>query len=169
MIAAIDVKYFEDGSALAAAVVFERFTDEAHVSEYTQRIGRVEDYLPGSFYKRELPCILSLLATIQEELETIIDGYVDLGTKPGLGAYLKGEIGEKVSVIGVAKSYFAGSAVTEVYRGRSKKPLYVTSAGLAQHEAARLVASMHGEHPIPTLLKAVDRLTEDEGGSADAV
>ena len=162
MIAAVDVNYFEDGSALAAAVVFKRFSDESPVAEYSKRIEQVEDYVPGSFYKRELPCILSLLETIEEEIEIIIvDGYVSLGAKPGLGAHLRARIDEGVSVIGVAKSHFAGSAGSDVYRGQSKKPLHVTSAGLDQHEAARLIASMHGEHRIPTLLKTVDRLTKE--------
>jgi deoxyribonuclease V len=162
MIAAIDVNYFEDGSALAAAVVFDKFSDETPVSQYTQRIDWVEDYLAGSFYLRELPCILSILKIIEEEIDTIvIDGYVNLGTQPGLGAHLRKATGEKIAVIGVAKSRYAGSYAREVYRGRSKRAVYVSAAGIDLEQAAGWITNMHGVHRIPVLLKAVDRLTKE--------
>ncbi|PKN30756.1 MAG: endonuclease V, partial [Deltaproteobacteria bacterium HGW-Deltaproteobacteria-21] len=47
----------------------------------------------------------------------------------------------------------------EVFRGRSKSPLYVTAAGMDPSEAAGHIRSMHGGHRIPTLLKQVDRLS----------
>ncbi|MFO7964880.1 MAG: endonuclease V [Desulfobacterales bacterium] len=161
MISAFDVKYFEDGSAVVAAVVFEKFNDAAPISTYRKNIDRVNEYVPGSFYRRELPCILSLLADIRETIDTIIiDGYVYLGNRPGLGAYLKAETGEAFTIIGVAKSCFKGSAAAKVYRGRSRNPLYISASGMDQAKAADLVARMHGKYRIPTLLKEVDQLTK---------
>jgi len=160
MIAAFDVKYFDDGTALCGAVVFQYFTDKKPHSQYRKKIGSAEDYVPGLFYKRELPCIISLLDDMPEKLGTIVvDGYVRLGDCPGLGGHLKRSLANDVTVIGVAKSQFKGASAVEVYRGNSRKPLYVTSAGIDQQDAAKYVRQMHGENRIPVLLKMVDRLT----------
>ena len=59
--------------------------------------------------------------------------------------------------------YLNGTSVAQVVpvlRGRSQNPLYVTGVGLPVGEAARLVASMHGEYRFPTLLKLLDDLTK---------
>jgi len=45
-----------------------------------------------------------------------------------------------------------------VLRGDSRRPLYVTAAGLDPAAAALHVRSMHGPFRIPTLLKRVDQL-----------
>jgi len=167
MISAFDVKYFEDDGAMVAAVVFEDFKDSKPFSLYRKKINIVHEYVPGSFYRRELPCIISLLADIKETIDTIIvDGYVFLGDKPGLGAYLKERIERTVAIIGVAKSYFKGSDAIEILRGDSQNPLYVSSAGIDPMEAANLISNMHGKHRIPTLLKEVDRLTKTHDRSS---
>jgi deoxyribonuclease V len=159
MIAAIDVHYENEGPAQVAAIVFENFADQAPHAQYTHRVDGVEAYTPGAFYRRELPCILTLLSIIKEAIDTvIIDGYVNLGELPGLGAHLYHALGEQVPVIGVAKSFYRGSTAQRVYRGNSAKPLYVSAAGIPTAQAAYWIASMHGDHRIPTLLKAVDRL-----------
>jgi deoxyribonuclease V len=160
MIAAFDVKYFDDGKAKCGAIVFQNFTDKEPYSQYKKTIGSAEDYIPGLFYKRELPCILSLLADMPEKLSTIIiDGYVKLGDQVGLGGHLKSSLADDVTVIGVAKSQFKGASAVEVYRGKSRRPLYVTSAGIDQQDAANYVEQMYGENRIPVLLKMVDHLT----------
>ncbi|MGR8979205.1 MAG: endonuclease V [Gammaproteobacteria bacterium] len=165
MIAAFDVHYPEDGGALAAAVVFENFSDRSPCSIYRKRIASVEDYIPGSFYRRELPCILSLLAEIRETIHTvIIDGYVRIGSRPGLGEHLRNSVDFNLQVIGVAKSRFEGSRAEEVLRGNSRRPLYVTSLGFDAKQAADLVLSMHGKNRIPTLLKAVDKMSRAGAG-----
>lgn len=162
MIAAFDVAYAEDGSAQAAAVVFARITDPGPYRVYRRRLTAVADYVPGFFYRRELPCILTLLTDIEECVETIIvDGYVTLGDRPGLGAHLCRNIAPGIAVIGVAKTPFAGGRPAEVLRGGSRKPLYVTAHGLGLEEAGRLIQAMHGSHRLPTLLKTVDRLSRE--------
>ena len=75
----------------------------------------------------------------------------------GLGAHLHASHG--VTVVGVAKTRFASATdAVSVCRGGSRSPLYVSAAGMAPAEAAKLVAAMHGPYRVPTLLKAVDAL-----------
>ena len=99
---------------------------------------------------------------MKDRVETIIvDGYVWLGpeNRPGLGAHLYEALGKQVPVIGVAKSMFRGATNAEaVLRGRSRRPLYVTAAGMDPVIAAKNIQGMHGPHRIPTLLKRVDQL-----------
>ena len=91
----------------------------------------------------------------------IIDGYVwlDAHRRPGLGAFLHETLAKRVPVVGVAKTVFGNalSWCTLVVRGVSRRPLFVTAAGLNAEEAAKGVQAMHGAHRIPTLLKLVDR------------
>lgn len=163
MIAAFDVSYLDDGSAQAAAVVFENFTDAKPRRIYRKKIAQVAEYVPGSFFRRELPCILALLAEIEEKIDVVIvDGYVTLGDRPGLGKHLSESIDPHIAVIGVAKKYFEGSRPAEAVRGRSKNPLFVTSYGVESEKAKELIESMHGKYRIPTLLKVVDRLSKEK-------
>ena len=68
------------------------------------------------------------------------------------------EMGSRIPVIGVAKNRYAGTKAEEVLRGKSRNPLFVTSAGISPVKAAGRIKHMHGEHRIPTLLKLADRL-----------
>lgn len=161
MILAVDVQYAET-SAVAAGVLFARWNDSRAISDRTKLIHNIAPYEPRRFYKRELPCILSLLPDIKVELETIvIDGYVTLGQHqtPGLGKHLYDKMQQKVPIVGVAKSRFKDTpAACEVLRGSSQNPLLVTAAGIPLPEAKQKITQMHGPHRIPTLLKQVDRL-----------
>ncbi|WP_299948707.1 hypothetical protein [uncultured Microbulbifer sp.] len=90
----------------------------------------------------------------------VIDGYVVLGQelKPGLGMRLYEALDKKIPIIGVAKTAFKDSnSESEVFRGESKKPLYVTAVGIGDQIAKSYISSMHGKHRMPTLLKLVDR------------
>jgi len=163
MIAALDVQYAEDGAtAIAAAVVFQNWTDEAPLAEYAAVCERIQSYVPGEFYKRELPCLLAVLERVSQPLEAIIiDGYVLLGDKPGLGMRLWEAMDRKRPIIGVAKTHFRGAAAAEVWRGQTRIPLYVTAAGTNVTQAATNVARMAGSFRVPTMLKRVDRLARD--------
>lgn len=157
MLAAFDVHYSKDGWASAAAVLFCDYKDAAPSSSYTRILPDIAAYVPGKFYKRELPCILKLLEHIDQEIhEIIVDGYVWLGTQPGLGQHLYQSLGDNMGVIGVAKTKFVGSSGAEVVRGKSLRPLYITAAGLDQAAAAQKILNMHGAYRIPELLKQVD-------------
>jgi deoxyribonuclease V len=160
MIAAFDVHYLEDDFASAAAVLFSDYRDAEPFITYTQSLPRPTPYIPGQFYRRELPCILTLLEQIKDPPdEIVVDAYVMLGNKPGLGRILYNHLKGNVPVIGVAKSRFEGSSPSEVYRGSSKNPLYITSAGIDIQSASERIRMMHGPFRVPTLLKRVDLLS----------
>src|SRR3972149_10446018 len=130
MIAAVDVHYTDGAAATVGAVVFSDFGDSVGCRTYTKGIPSVEDYVPGQSYRRELPCIMAILKAIEEEVDTvIIDGYVDLGKRTGLGLHVWKALGGKKKVIGVAKRNFQGSNAVKVFRRGSLRPLYVTLAG----------------------------------------
>jgi deoxyribonuclease V len=161
MLACVDVDYREH-EAVAACVLFRAWADGESAGEEVARVAPVEPYRPGQFYRRELPCLLAVLGKVTAPLEiVVVDGYVWLGdeTNPGLGGHLFAALGRTVPVIGVAKTRFASARVVRpVVRGGSRRPLWLTAAGLDPDTAARYVAGMHGPFRIPTLLKRVDQL-----------
>ena len=160
-ILAFDVHYVKDG-CMAAAVLFTDYGAAEPKAEFTRVLSQTVDYIPGAFYRRELPCILALLDQIDKPPdEMVIDGYVTLGKRPGLGQHLYNSLGGRIPVIGVAKSRFKGSPAIETYRGGSRLPLYVTAAGMDPKTASKKIKSMHGAYRIPTLLKRVDRLARE--------
>ena len=161
-IAAFDVQYLEDGRASAAAVQFCDYSDSMPAAEYHLMLARCPAYVPGAFYRREMPAILALLEQITASPSTlIVDGYVLLGSRPGLGRYLFEALEARIAVIGVAKSRFEGVAAHEIIRGGSRRPLYITAAGMPVEEAAAHIQAMHGTHRIPTLLRHVDHLARE--------
>jgi deoxyribonuclease V len=158
MIAAFDVHYAAD-RASAAAVLFGDYHDVAPAVQFKQILTGVADYIPGKFFQRELPGILQLLSLIHHPPdEIIIDGYVRMGNRPGLGQHLFAALDQRIPVVGVAKSRFAGAGGSQVLRGKSTRPLYVTTVGVDLSAAAENIRRMHGRHRIPTLLKWVDLL-----------
>lgn len=161
MILAVDAHY-SDSIAKIAGLSFSAWDSDIALSIHTSQTPISAEYKPGLFYKRELPCIVALLEEHRLNPEAIvIDGYVylDGNAEAGLGKHLFDHLGGEVAVIGVAKSKFRQIPVThEILRGRSAKPLYVTSEGLDLFEAKRLVRSMHGKNRIPTLLKLADSI-----------
>ena len=162
MIGCVDVSY-RNGGAVAACVLFWAWSDHRPASEIVLPVEKVEPYVSGRFFRRELPCLLAVLRAIDELPDVVvIDGYVWLGDeqRPGLGAYLYEAIGRQAAVVGVAKTMFrVAKLVREVRRGRSLSPLYVTAAGMSLSEAAQHIQEMHGEFRIPTLLKRADQLS----------
>jgi deoxyribonuclease V len=165
MLACVDVHYAVD-CAIAACVTARDWTDSAPLSEYVARREDIAPYQPGAFYRRELPCLLDVLALVTSRPEVIvIDGYVWLGEgEPGLGAHLHEALGHEVAIVGVAKTRYRGAeSARSVTRGRSQSPLFVTAVGMETDEAAQHVASMHGSFRIPTLLRRVDQLTRRSG------
>lgn len=161
MIVAVDVQYLAD-AGFAAAVAFRRWTDAAPEAEHGTLVHPVDEYEPGRFYKRELPCILAVLPLLSASPEiVVVDGYVwlDAAGQKGLGALLFEALGRSVPVVGVAKHVFRGSPhAVAVTRGSSLRPLFVTAAGIELADAAAAVASMHGSYRTPTLLKRVDQV-----------
>ncbi len=162
MLACVDVAY-RDEEAVAACVLFHDWADAVTAEERVQRVRPVEPYQPGQFYRRELPPLLAVLGPVRDRLRAVVvDGYVwldDAGT-PGLGARLHEALGRGVPVIGVAKTRYAGAVTARpVCRGGSRRPLYVTAAGIDPETAAREIERMHGPFRIPTLLRRADQLS----------
>jgi deoxyribonuclease V len=161
-LAIVDVGYGQP-LARAACVVARGWADAEPARALVVEVPDARAYAPGRFFERELPCLLAVLERVHERLAAVIvDGYVVLDERgtPGLGGHLHAALGGAVAVVGVAKTAFRGSGfATPVERGTSARPLYVTAAGLEVEHAARLVASMHGAHRIPTLLRHADQLS----------
>ena len=161
MILAVDVQYSEN-NGVAAGVLFENWQDEKTLKECVSLIEGVAGYEPGKFFKRELPCILKLIAEYHLKPEIIIvDGYVFLDgfSKAGLGKHLFDALNGEISVVGIAKKRFKDiDSRFEVYRGNSRKPLYITAVGIDLEQAKRNVRAMHGENRLPTLIKRVDQI-----------
>lgn len=163
MILVIDVDYRGD-TAVAAGLVFEDWTSDVLKQEITVKLDKVHPYVSGSFYLREMPCLLEVINKVSFDIDLIVlDSFVWLkSTVPGMGKHLFDELKGKIPVVGVAKTHFKDvDCAIEVFRGASKTPLYLTSEGIDNNKAAGYIQSMHGSYRIPTLLKRVDRLCRD--------
>jgi deoxyribonuclease V len=141
--------------------VFGDWTSAEPAYELAIEVPATEPYVPGEFFRRELPPVLGVIRALKAPpAVVVIDGYVwlDANGKPGLGAHLHESLGSVV-VVGVAKTYYRGAQpVVPVVRGNSAKPLFVSAIGLGLDEAADAVRRMHGSYRIPTLLKRADQL-----------
>jgi deoxyribonuclease V len=161
MIAFLDVDY-RDAGALAAVVVADDWTAPEPTYELTEPISTVAEYVPGEFYRRELPCLLAVLSRCPTTPDIlVVDGYVWLGEgRPGLGKKLHEALNEKIPVVGVAKTRFKSAAgvASPVYRAGSQQALWVTTVGMDHDTAIQAIQKMHGAYRLPTLLKRVDLL-----------
>lgn len=159
--ACVDVGYGGQ-QAVSACLLFDQWTSAQPSQALVRTFSPIAPYVPGQFYRRELPCLLATLSQVARTFDTVVvDGYVWLGEglRPGLGAYLFEALGGQVAVIGVAKTVFRGTLAIEVQRGQSKRPLYVTAVGMKPETAAQHIAGMHGPYRVPTLLREVDQLS----------
>ncbi|WP_430905849.1 endonuclease V [Maribacter sp. 2-571] len=166
MILVFDSYYF-DQHAKTVGIGFDSWTDEKPVKVFSEIRTGIPAYEPGAFYKRELPCIVSLLEKIDlSDIDLIIvDSFVvldDNGTL-GLGGHLFEKLDQKIPVIGVAKSSFHlnKKRTKALLRGKSKKPLYISSAGIALDRAYEHIKAMHGKYRMPTLLQILDGMTKE--------
>ena len=167
MIYAFDTYYYEN-KANTVAVGFKSWSDEKPIEVYSEVLEGILEYEPGSFYKRELPCILSVLEKIDlTGIELIIiDGYVQLDDngKLGLGGHLYKRLDEKIPIIGVAKSGYRQNKINNkiLLRGKSKNPLYISAIGIELNKAFEYIKSMHGKYRMPTLLQLLDGKTKEK-------
>jgi len=167
MILAFDT-YYSDSKAKTVCICFDNWEDDTINDIYIESLECIEDYIPGEFYKRELPGILSILnnTTLNDVKAIIVDGYVilDDSGKLGLGGHLYKKVGQKIPIIGVAKSNYRSLKIRkkEVYRGMSKKPLYITTLGMEINIAYEKIKKMKGDYRIPSLLMKLDRLTKEK-------
>ena len=151
--------YYTGNKAKVVGVLFENFSDEKPLKIISKIVDDVAPYDSGSFYKRELPCIVSFLQDldVRDISLIVIDGFVYLNDdgRYGLGGHLCERLEHRAQIVGVAKSPFKGSCklVREICRGESKRPLFVSAVGMDIDEATRLVKGMSGEFRMPNLLK----------------
>jgi deoxyribonuclease V len=161
-IAFLDVSYASDVAGVACLFA-DTWTAATPAMEFRRCLRCAPaNYIPGEFYKRELPLLRAVIDDLMPPPALlVIDGYVWLGAThaPGLGAHLFDALRSATPIVGVAKSRYGDDTWSErVYRGESRRPLYVTAAGVDTAKAAALVARMHGKHRIPTMLQLADRL-----------
>ncbi|HEX8561911.1 MAG TPA: endonuclease V [Flavobacterium sp.] len=163
MILAFDTYYFGN----KAKTVCLKFDDaEKYLQVYTEVLEDVAEYIPGEFYKRELPCIMSLINKMDVTNISciIVDGFVflDDNNKPGLGGYLYEALDRSIPVVGVAKTNFATIEKNKrlLFRGGSNNPLFITAVGIELDKAVNKIGSLKGNFRIPTLLKLLDRYTK---------
>jgi deoxyribonuclease V len=173
-IAFLDVCYKGNG-ARAACVLADSWEAEAPRATYVVDIDAVEPYEPGSFFRRELPCLVSVLRLLPLlPAAVVVDGYVWLASlkRPGLGAHLYEALGRAIPVVGIAKTAFAGvdrcAAVVQVLRGTSSNPLFVTAVDIDPAVAAHCVRRMAGKHRIPAILRLTDRLASGKSDGKNA-
>lgn len=166
MILAIDV-YYKNEKAKAVCIEFDTWIDAKPRKINTAILDGIAEYIPGQFYKRELPCILAVLkkSDLSKVSAIIVDGYVVLDDegKPGLGMYLYDALDQQIPIIGVAKTSFHSNRklVKAVLRGHSIKPIYVSTVGLPLVETAQQIQHMHGDFRMPSLLSILDQHTKD--------
>lgn len=170
MILAVDVHYRSDSTASAAGVLFREWHSDTADQVVMHHVGQVAPYRPGFFFERELPCLLALIAKLDTRPDlVIIDGYVWLGAdhRPGLGAHLHAALVGAIPVIGIAKTRFHETPPnTEIFRGLSSRPLFVTAVGIEADAAKNSIRSMHGPHRTPTMLSVVDHACREATLSA---
>lgn len=158
MIIIIDVDYGESEACVAG--VFAEKTDSKESCGFLRlKVKDYGNYQSGQFYKRELPCIEAILEKVNSKVLDfiIIDGYADFGTeRVSLGQAVYKMYG--IPIIGIAKKAckYCVLADTEVLRGNSHSPLFVTSYGISQEKAKDIVRCMNGENRLPYLVKLAD-------------
>lgn len=169
MIIVIDGDYNEKlNTGHMVAVMLENFDDSEISGFVTADITDIGEYESGSFYKREMKGIEALLTKLNavdnpvfSNIECIvIDGYASFNDKDHKA--LGERIYEKynIPVIGIAKNKNMICKIedTELLRGTSKNPLYITCVGCGFTNAKHCIARMHGKNRLPYAVKLVDSL-----------
>jgi deoxyribonuclease V len=164
-IACLDAAYGRAAAAVAGALIRSWNAERASQMLVRRFNGSPSSYEPGALYKRELPLLLSIISDFDQPIEVIvIDGYVwlDANGLPGLGGHLFSSLGRHIPVVGIAKTRYRNDSWSiSVLRGKSRRPLFITSAGIQAREAAECVGRMHGNYRIPTILNIVDRAARE--------
>jgi len=161
----IDADYNEEmRKAHVAGILCSSPLDDSGTRTVTAIVHNIEEYCPGQFYRRELKCVDAILSQLDlAEIElVIVDGFADFGTEDrSLGTYVFDNY--HIPVIGIAKNPYAPCKVanTEVCRGTSARPLFVTAKGMPHAEAKKIVRHMAGDNRLPILVKIADKCARD--------
>lgn len=177
MILITDVFYNEnENAAHIGAITIEDWTSTTIAKQWEiDKKGIDCEYIPGQFYKREMPCLIELWNTISDEdkknIDTIIvDGFYDIWDgRPGLGHHFHDWLidnGYDVEVVGIAKNPCreTNEFTLPVYRTEASKTskwrnaLWVNGSNM-EHNYQEKVLKMDGKYRIPTMIKHVDKLS----------
>ncbi|MBN2460481.1 MAG: endonuclease V, partial [Candidatus Cloacimonetes bacterium] len=71
MILAVDVHYQKD-KAVVAGITFQNWQDRSPENEYVLQVENITAYVPGYFFRRELPCILKIISEYNLQPEIIV-------------------------------------------------------------------------------------------------
>ena len=168
MNAILDV-YYDKQIAHAACIEFLNWNDKDPARTIVVPTGVPSVYRPGRFFERELPCLLAVLEKAGQRYEVlIIDGYVYLKAPVvhGLGSRLEQALPYSPVVVGIAKNPLrVADRFVSITRGRSTRPLFISSVNMPVKRAAELVTGMDGPFRIPTLIRLADRACR--GGTGD--
>ena len=157
---AIDSYYYSDTNCYTVGLVFSHWNSKKPDYILESTVSEFAPYIPGQFYKRELPGVLSIIRQVNlREFDTIIlDGFTrlldnSLNIIPGL------------SIIGVAKSMFckSDSVSLPLYRGQAKTPLWISVSSGSEIDlmtARDYIKSMYGDSKLPDMLKLLDKHTK---------
>lgn len=163
MILIIDGDYNDTNhTAHMAGILLNSHTDKVISGFITADVENTEEYESGSFYKRELKGVEALLSKLNLDIIDliIVDGFAKFndGEHKSLGEHVNEKYGK--SVIGVAKRWcdFCKVDGTELYRGSSQTPLFVTVAGGNTEAAKTIIKEMDGNNRIPCAIKLADSL-----------
>lgn len=165
MIAVLDVAC-RDQVAVVGMVLFRDW--DSAIPSYTGRFlcTTPAAYIPGAFYRRDLPCLIKALASTKHDYtHVLIDGYVHLRdqARKGSGRHLYEHLADSATVIGVAKNpLVVAEDYIQVCRGRSRKPLFISAVGMDTVAAAECIVRMAGGSRILTMIKLADRLSRQE-------
>ena len=166
MVVIIDADYNEETrEGHVAGIVAKDILAEKEEYVLTAIVTEVGDYIPGQFYKRELKSVEAIINQMKkEEIDLIVvDGYADSGTEEhALGTFVFEEY--NIPVIGIGKTRYGRCVLEnlEVYRGKkAKSPLYVTSKGMDNEKAKKLVRQMAGDNRLPYFVKLADTKARD--------
>lgn len=172
---AVDSYYYSESDCYTVGVVFDNWKSDTPKMTKSVHTRHFDNYIPGNFYKRELPGILDILKEFNiNDIDTIIiDGYCWLndrekGLVKGLGMYLNDALSvdyPDIDIIGVGKTLYgkrSTSIYNEIIRGKAKKPLFITDCRLTNNETAGMkIKSMTGKFRIPYMLKYLDDRTKE--------
>lgn len=177
MILLTDVFYNEElNSAHIAAIAISDWSSDTIIKSWEIDKNGIDcEYIPGQFYKREMPCLIDLWKQIDDndksQISTIIvDGFYDIWNgKSGLGHHFHDwltENGYDVEVVGIAKSPCRETSefTLPVYRTEESKTskcrsaLWVNGSNMSNDYQTK-VLNMSGKYRIPTMIKAVDKLS----------
>ena len=171
---AIDSYYYSETDCYTVGFVFSHWNSKRPDYILESTVTEFSPYIPGEFYKRELPGILSIVQKVNlREFDTIIlDGFTNLIDNsgdfiPGLGERLESEITihNNLSIIGVAKTLFGKSDLYSypLYRGSAKNPLWISitsGSSIDLNTAYNRINSMYGDNKLPDILKQLDKYTK---------